>query len=363
MNKPEKLQNTTQMMNRRRLLQWLTLAFPGILAACSGKNTTASLTTNSTSTASSGTDGKLEKVTFGTNWFAQAEHGGFYQAIATGIYNTYGLDVTIKMGGPQVNGTQLLMGGVIDFLMSNSTEAVKATEQEIPKITVAAIFQKSPQVLLAHPNVGNDSLEKLKGKPIFVSAAANLTYWNLLKAKYGFTDEQKRPYNFNPGPFLSDKNSAQQGYLTSEPYSIEKEAGFKPVIFLLADAGYAPYDTTIATTQKLVETNPDLVQKFVDASIKGWYSYLENPTPGNELIKKDNPKMTDELLAYGLQKLKDYGVIASGDAATKGIGVMTDERWKAFFDSMVETGLLKKDTPYQKAYTLKFIGKGTQFYQ
>jgi NitT/TauT family transport system substrate-binding protein len=369
MNEPGKLQDTSVTMNRRSLIQYgIILAGTGLLTACSGNQTTASEgsssgTTSSNSKATSGVDRKLDAVTFGTNWYAQAEHGGFYQAVATGIYKTHGLDVTIKMGGPQVNGTQLLMGGVIDFLMGNSTEAVKAIEQGIPKVTVAAIFQKSPQVLLAHPNVGNDSLEKLKVKPIFVSASANVTYWNLLKVKYGFSDDQKRPYNFNPGPFLLDKNSAQQGYLTSEPYTLEKEGGFKPAIFLLADAGYVPYDTTIETTQKLVETNPSLVQRFVDASIKGWYSYLENPAPGNELIKKDNPKMTDELLAYGLEKLKEYGIIISGDAVTKGIGVMTDERWKMFFDSMVEANLLKKDTPYQKTYTLLFIGKGTQIYQ
>lgn len=347
-------------INRRRLLKYgFILTSTGILEACSNKDTDASLN-DSNSKAVLEVNRKLDKVTFGTNWYAQAEHGGFYQAVATGIYKSYGLDVTIKMGGPQVNGTQLLVGGAIDFFMSNSTQAIKAVEQGIPTVTVAGIFQKSPQVLIAHPNVGNDSLEKLKGKPIFVSAAASTTYWNLLKTKYGFTDEQKRPYNSNPGPFLVDKNSAQQGYLTSEPYTIETEGGFKPVIFLLADAGYFTYDTTIETTQKLVETNPSLVQRFVDASIKGWYDYLKNPAPANELMKKDNPDLTDELLAYSLKKLKEYGIIISGDAQTKGIGVMTDENWKKFFDSMVLNGLVKNDTPYQKAYTLKFIGKRLQ---
>ncbi|GAA6618776.1 ABC transporter substrate-binding protein [Scytonema sp. NUACC26] len=353
-------------INRRRLLKYsIILTSTGILATCSNKDTTAFLDNSSPKSSPNSKavlepNRKLDKVTFGTNWYAQAEHGGFYQAVATGIYNSYGLDVTIKMGGPQVNGTQLLVGGAIDFLMSNSMEAIKAVEQEIPAVAVAAIFQKSPVVLIAHPNVGNDSLEKLKGKPIFVSAAANTTYWNFLKTNYGFTDEQKRPYNFNPAPFLVDQNSAQQGYLTSEPYTIETKGGFKPTIFLLADAGYSPYDTTIETTQKLVETNPSLVQRFVDASIKGWYDYLKNPTPANELIKKDNPDMTDELLAYGLKKLKEYGIIISGDAETKGIGVMTDKSWKKFFDSMVKDGLVKNGTPYQKAYTLKFIGNGSQ---
>ncbi|MFB8791269.1 MAG: ABC transporter substrate-binding protein [Potamolinea sp.] len=242
-------------------------------------------------------------------------------------------------------------------------DAIKALEEGIPKITVAAIFQKDPQVLIAHPGVGHDSLEKLKGKPILVSAAANITYWPFLKGKYGFSDEQKRPYNFNPAPFLADKTSAQQGYLTSEPLSIKKQGGIDPVVILLADNGYTPYSTTIETKKELIEKNPDLVQRFVDASIKGWYSYLDNPAPGNELIKKDNPEMKDEILTYGLQKLKEYGIVISGDAEKLGIGAMTEERWKSFFETMAKQGVFKKDTDYKQAFTLKFVNKGTDAYR
>jgi len=184
-----------------------------------------------------------------------------------------------------------------------------------------------------------------------------------LKEKYGFTDDQKRPYNFNPGPFLADKNSAQQGYVTSEPNTIEKIGGFKPVVFLLADFGYEPYATTIETRKEVVDKNPDLVQRFVDASIKGWYSYLENPAPGNELIKKDNPQMQDDQLAYGLSKLKQYKIITGGDAQTKGIGAMTDQRWQSFFDSMAQAGIFKSTTDYKQAYTLKLVDKGVQAYK
>ncbi|KYC44076.1 nitrate ABC transporter substrate-binding protein [Scytonema hofmannii PCC 7110] len=356
-------------LNRRQFIQYGVLMLgTSVFAACSHNSETpssvsTSLSANSNPSISPTAKSELDKVTFGTNWFAQAEHGGFYQAVATGIYKDYGLDVTIKMGGPQVNGTQLLMGGAIDFFMGNSADAIKAIEQGIPKISVAAIFQKSPEILMAHPGVGNSSLDQLKGKPIFVSALANTTYWPFLKTKYGFTDEQKRPYNFNIGPFLADKNSAQQGYLTSEPFAVEKEGGFKPVIFLLADFGYTPYDTTIETTKKLVETNPDLVQRFVDASIKGWYSYLDNPAPGNELIKKDNPQMADDQIAYGLQTLKEYGIINSGDAETKGIGVMTDVRWKIIFDTIADPKSSMPDTKYKEAFTLKFVGKGVQAYK
>lgn len=350
-------------LNRRKFIQYSSFALgTGILAACSQGNETVS-TNSSPATSPSAGNNSLEKISFGTNWYAQAEHGGFYQAVAQGIYKAHGMDVTIKMGGPQVNGAQLLMGGAIDFFMGYGADAIKSVESGIPKVTVAAIFQKDPQVIIAHPNVGVKDLSDLKGKKILMSAQANTTYWPFLQAKYGFTDDQKGVYNFNPGPFLADKQIAQQGYATSEPFAIEKQAGFKPVVFLLADFGYQPYATTIETKRETIDQKPDLVQRFVDASIKGWYSYLENPAPGNALIKKDNPEMTDDQLAYGLAKLKEYQMITGGDAEKLGIGAMTQARWKALFDSMVAAKLFKPDTRYEDAFTLQFVNKGVSAYK
>ncbi|MBD2530747.1 ABC transporter substrate-binding protein [Nostoc flagelliforme FACHB-838] len=339
--------------SRRNFIQYGSIWIgSSVIAACS--NSKQLSTSNS----------QLDKVTFGTSWVAQAEHGGFYQAIATGIYKDYGLDVTIKMGGPQAaSGTQLLMGGAVDFFMGYGIDAVNAIAQGIPKITVAAIFQKDPWCLITHPNPAIKTLADLKGKPIYVSAAASITYWPLLEAKYGFTNDQKRPYNFNPAPFLIDKNSAQQGYITSEPFAIEKQGGFQPVVFLLADYGYQPYATTIETKKELVEKNPELVQRFVDASIKGWYSYLENPQPGNQLIKKDNPEMTDEQLVYSIQKLKEYEIILSDIAEKQGIGAMSDAKWTSLFESMVNTKIAKSNVNYKEAYTLQFVNKGVGYYK
>lgn len=363
MNQSRDLWRAVNGMNRRRFIQYGGLALSsGIVAACASNQ--SSTQQAASPTASPSTSGELTKLTYGTNWYAQAEHGGFYQAVATGIYKDYGLDVTIKMGGPQVNGTQLLMGGAIDFFMGYASDAIKAVQEGIPKITVAAMFQKDPQVLMAHPETGAKSLEDLKGKATFISSAANTTFWPFLQAKYGYTDTQKRPYNFNPGPFLADKNAVQQGYLSSEPLAIKKEGGFEPLVFLLADFGYNPYSTTIECKRELVEQNPDLVQRFVDASIKGWYSYLDGDrSAANELIKKDNPEMTDEQLSYSVEKMKEYGIAISGDAETKGIGAMTDERWKSFFDTMASEGVFPKDVDYTKAYTLQFVNKGADAYK
>ncbi|MEM9450654.1 MAG: ABC transporter substrate-binding protein [Cyanobacteria bacterium P01_E01_bin.6] len=350
-------------MRRRRFLKYGAItAGTGILAACSGQDAPVSDTSTPDEDTTSTAPTELDQITFGTNWYAQAEHGGFYQAVATGIYEAHGLDVTIQMGGPQVNGTQLLMGGAVDFFMGYTSAAIKAVEEGIPKITVAAMFQKDPQILLAHPDTGIETLEDLKGRPIFISAAANTTYWPFLMAKYGFTEDMKRPYNFNSGPFLTDTNSAQQGYLSSEPRKIEEEGGFAPLVFLLADYGYEPYSTTIETRKEIVDSNPDLVQRFVDASIKGWYSYFDDPTPGNELIKQDNPEMSDEQIAYGIAKMQEYGILMSGDAESLGVGAMTDDRWKSFFDTMVEAGIFSADTDYTEAYTLNFVNKGVDAY-
>lgn len=293
-----------------------------------------------------------DKLVFGTNWYAQAEHGGFYQAIATGIYKKHSLDVEIKMGGPQVSGMQVLAGGLIDLWMGYDFQTLKAIEQGVPVTTVAAYFQKDPQVMLGHPDVKR--FEDLKGKTLFVGAASDSSFWPWLKALYGYNDSQKRPYAFTVQPFLMDKNSAQQGYATSEPYAIE-QAGVKPTILLLADAGYPPYATTVVAMQKTVDTRGDVIARFVKASAEGWVSYLKDPAPGNALIKRDNPKMTDAQIAYGINKMREFGLVDGGDAAKLGIGVMTDARWKATYDTMVKTGLLKAGVDHRKAYTLKYV--------
>ena len=364
MSQSPELLRTLSKLSRRRLIQTFMqyggLAVgSGVLAACTNQPTSQISASPDTSPT-----GNLKKITYGTNWYAQAEHGGFYQAVATGLYKEAGLDVTIKMGGPQVNGTQLLMGGAIDFFMGSPTDAINAVRENIPKVTVAALFQKDPQVLLAHPESKAKSPADLKDQPIFISAAASTTFWPFLKAKFNYTDAQKRPYNFNPGPFLIDKTSAQQGYLSSEPLAIKKEGGFEPLVFLLADYGYYPYATTIECRQELVDKDPDLVQRFVDASIKGWYSYLNgDPAPANALIKSNNPEMTDDQIKYGIEKMKEYGIVISGDAETKGIGAMTDERWKSFFETLSKQGILPGSLDYTKAYTLKFVNKGVDAYK
>jgi NitT/TauT family transport system substrate-binding protein len=293
-----------------------------------------------------------DRLVFGTNWYAQAEHGGFYQAVAEGTYRKRGLDVQVRMGGPNVNGLQLLLVGQMDLFMGYDIQTVQAAAQGLPVVTVAATFQKDPAVIIAHPGVAK--LEALKGRPIAISAASDTTFWPWLRARYGFTDDQKRPYAFSVQPFLVDTRLSQQGYVTSEPYSIEK-AGVKPVLFLLADLGYPPYAQTIVVTRDTLAKRADALRRFVQATAEGWRSYLANPAPGNALIKRDNPQMEDALLAYGLAKMKEYGLVTGGDAARLGILTMTDGRWKRTFDFMVQAGMVKPDFDYRRAYTLNVV--------
>ena len=292
------------------------------------------------------------KLTFATNWYAEAEHGGFYQAIAEGIYKKHGLDVTVKMGGPQVNGLQLLVANQIDLFMGYDIQSIKVLEQNLPVVTVATTFQKDPTVIVSHPGV--KSLADLKGKPVAIGPASDTTFWPWLRSSFGFTDAQKRPYGFSVQPFLADKALSQQGYVTSEPFSIEK-GGVKPVVFLLADQGYPPYAETIVVTRETLTKRRDAVKKFIQASAEGWKSYLANPAPGNALIKKDNPQMEDDLLAYGVRMLKQYGVVAGGDAGKQGLMTMTDARWKQTFDFMVKAGMVDAKVDYRKAYTLDLV--------
>ena len=296
-----------------------------------------------------------DHVVFGLDWKAEAEYGGYYQALATGIYAKHGLDVTIREGGPQINHMQLLMAGRLDFNLGGG-RAIEFAEQNLPFMAVAAIFQKDLAVLIAHPGQGNDSFAALKGKPIMIGADTRSGWWRFLAAKYGYDDSQIHPYTFNLAPFLADKNAVQQGYVSNEPYLIKEKTGIQPVVLALSDSGYLGYASIITTSAKLVKDNPDLVQRFVSASIEGWYSYFYgDPTPANQLIQKINPDMPADLIDFARKTMIERGTVDSGDTLRLGIGAMTDARWKAFYNAMTAVGAYKSGIDISKAYTTQFV--------
>jgi NitT/TauT family transport system substrate-binding protein len=296
-------------------------------------------------------------ITFVTDWKAQAEHGGFYEALAEGLYAKRGLDVTIREGGPQVNVPQLLAGGAADFgIASNSFIALNLVKEKVPLRAVMAVFQKDPQVLISHPRRDLTSLAEMRGRPILISDAAMTSFWPWLKARWHFSDSQIRKYTFNLAPFLVDPNAIQEGYLTSEPFTIEQQGHFTPKIFLLADYGYPGYANMVLVPQKWIDTNPKAVQAFYDASRDGWHDYLYgDPKPANKLIRRDNPDMTDAIIAQSIDKMKRYGLVSGGDAPAFGIGAMTELRWRRFYQIMQSVGLYPKGLDYTKAYDLRFM--------
>ncbi|MER9723287.1 MULTISPECIES: ABC transporter substrate-binding protein [unclassified Mesorhizobium] len=302
-----------------------------------------------------------EKVTFGTNWLAEPEHGGYYQAVADGTYAACGLDVTISQGGPQVSGRPLLLAGKLDFYMGgNLLSAFDAVQQGIPMRVVAADFQKDPQVIMSHPGQGLDKWEDLKNADQYILGDEGVqTFFQWMVIELGFDAAKRVPYTYNTAPFLANKKSIQQGYVTSEPFAVKKEGGFVPNQFLLADYGWDTYSTTIEVMQDTIDKRPEVVQCFVDGSAKGWYNYLYGDNKAaNEMIKKDNPDMSDEQIAFSIEQMKKFGLADSGDTEKLGIGAMNEDRIKSFYDKMVKAKVTPEGIDIKKAYTLAFINKG-----
>jgi NitT/TauT family transport system substrate-binding protein len=300
----------------------------------------------------------LDKVSFQTNWRAQAEHGGYYHALAANIYRRAGLDVEIRMGGPQQNPAQLLLAGRVDMIMSNAFQALNYARENLPFLCIASIMQKDPQVLMTHEGNGINSFEDMRGRPILIGAASRVSFWPFLRRRFGFTDEQIRPYTFNVGPFMADRMAIQQGFLSSEPYAAI-QAGARPKVFLLADAGFNNYQTTIDISQRMVNEKRDVVQRFVNATMEGWTQYItgQGIEAANALIKRDNPDMDDGKLAYALRVMNEQGIVMSGDATRLGVGAMTHERWQSFYENTRDVGINPPTLDFRKAYSLDFVNK------
>lgn len=305
-------------------------------------------------------DGRI-RLRFATDWRAQAEHGGFYQALASGAYEKRGLNVQIIQGGPGVNVPQLLATGAVELGMgSNSFIPLNLVAEGAPVKAVAAFFQKDPQVLIAHPDPALESIADLTGRPFLLADASISAFWVWLKEKYGFTDAQVRKYTFNPAPFIADRRAVQQGYLTSEPYTIQKEAGFEPRVFLLADEGYPSYATMVLAPTAFARDNASALRNFIAASAEGWRDYIQGDgKAADELIRRDNPEMTQDILDQARAKLRSNGIVDSGDAALYGLGTMTEERWQAFFDATSQAGVYPPNLDWRQAFTTQYLpGRG-----
>jgi NitT/TauT family transport system substrate-binding protein len=299
-----------------------------------------------------------EKAVMYLGWRAEPEFGGFFQALNSGIYKKFGLETEIRVGNPQTNSEIILALHKADFIEGSSGDAVNYLKQDIPLLTVAAYFQKSPRVLIAHRGQGSDTLEQMRGKPILMGAQALATVWPFLRAHYGFTDDQIRPYTFNEAPFLQNPAAIQEGYVTEEPFILGQLGVKEPVVILLSDHGYQEYAMALMVNKDTAEKRPAFVQRFVDASIEGWYDYLYgNPEPGNRFIRANNPDLSDAQIAYSIRAMRDQGMVDSGDARRLGIGAMSDDRWEGFYRTLVGAGTAPAGLDVRQAYTLQFVNK------
>ncbi len=299
-----------------------------------------------------------DKVVFGLSWLPQAEHCGFFQAQATGIYAAAGLDVELVQGGPGVNVAQLVAAGRYHYAMGSALTTLNMRVNNVPGVTIASMFQKSPQTLVAHPDQGITKLEDLKTRRVAVANFSRTTFWAWLKAAYGFDDTQLRPYVYNPSTFVADPSSVQQGFITEDAFFLGQALGKPPVTLLLADYGYPDYQTTIFGVESEIAARPQVAQRFVDATIKGYASCMTgDPKPAFEAIKAAMAEQSLELSAFKVAQMKKYELVTGGDAATHGIGAMTDERWKRIFDVMSDAGVYAKDLNWRAAYRLDFVNK------
>jgi NitT/TauT family transport system substrate-binding protein len=302
----------------------------------------------------------LERFTYGTNWAAQAEHGGFYQAVADGTYRAHGLGVEIVPGGPGVNNRALLVAGRLDAYMGGSLlQAFAAVAEGVPTVVVAAFFQRDPQALLAHPGQGIERFEDLKRIPLLISRTGEATFYRWLVAEHGFRPEQIRPYGFNAAPFCADPRLGMQGYVTAEPFAIRRACGIEPKVFLLADHGYSTLATTVEVRRDTLARREDAVRRFVEASAQGWRSYLEgDPSPGNALIKRANPEASDDQLAFSIGAMRDYAIVTGIGAAGLGIGAIPEEKVRDFHAAMARAGLVPPTLDWRAAYDDRFVNKG-----
>ena len=305
------------------------------------------------------TEDNLIEITFATDWKAQAEQGGFYQALAAGLYEKNGLKVKIIQGSANVNVPRLIASNSVEFgIGSNSFIPLNMVANKIPGKAVMAIFQKDPQIIMTHPDSDIRNLKDMRDLPIMISDASIGAFWLWLKSKYDFNDNQIRKKTFSLAPFLSNKSSIQQGYLTSEPFLVEREAGFTPRVFLLADYGYPSYGAMVLASSNVLKNNPEIVRAFVDASIEGWRQYIyDDPSLGNELIMLENNEMKEDILLQAIKKIRNYELVSNEISKGLDIGLMTDIKWESFFETMASNGVYEKNLKWRESFTLDFINK------
>ena len=298
---------------------------------------------------------KLTPVRFTLNWIPTPDHSGYYAAKIGGIYEKYGLDVEIRPGGPQVNVHQLLAAKQTDMIMGTTMRAFNARHEGIPIVTVASWYQKDATTFMLHPDNKASNLADLKANQVMIPNISKVNYWPWMKAKFGFSDDQLKPYDFAYRSWALNPNAISQGYITSDKPNMAGVGVPNGRSMLLADHGWNQYINTVDVLEEMIEKKPEVIRAFLRATAEGWRQYLKDPTATNAELTRLNPDLSRETAAYGYEVITTYRLLGVASADEGKIGTISDARLKAFAEEMVKAGAIPASDAYEKSYTLKFM--------
>jgi len=290
----------------------------------------------------------LFPVVLQTDWYPQPEQGGFYDALLKGYYKGEGLDVTIAPGGPYVIAEQQVSTGAAQFAMGTSDQVLVKVSRGLPLLAVGATMQKDPQCVMLHAESPVKSFAELNGHAMAVKPGS--IWFEYLVKKFKLGDVREIPATYSVANFLQDPNYIQQCFVTSEPFFAEK-SGAKVKTMLIGDTGYKPY-RVFFTSQTFAKEHPEIVAKFVRASLKGWRDYLSAPAPVEAEISRLNPAMSAEQMAFSVKTLTD-GHFVTGDPDQ--FGQFTPERWATMYQQLVDLKVITSSIDPATAYTAKFL--------
>ena len=295
--------------------------------------------------------GALPKVRFKTDWHPQAEHGGFYQAVARGFYRESGIDVDIVPGGPGVPVSQIVLSGQVDLAMGRSDDMIAWVSKGLPFVVVGVYMERDPQAILVHEESPVRTFADLNNRTVMGVAGSN--WIDYIKLHYHI-DFRLIPSNFGIAQFMADKDFIQQCFVTNEPYFVRKNGGH-PRTLLMSDSGFNPY-RVIYTTQRYLREHPAEVRAFVAASLRGWDDFMNgDPSPAKALISKANENMPGEFMDYSIKALRDYHIVAGRADLGERPGLMTRRRMQEQVDDLLQLKLIPELLPVDKFVRFDFM--------
>jgi NitT/TauT family transport system substrate-binding protein len=285
-------------------------------------------------------DSTRPQVTLQLNWKPEPQFGGFYAAEVDGIYGRHGLNVTITAGGAGAPTIDMIGAGTVPFAIVSADEIVRARAMGNLVVALFTVYQTNPQGIMTRASRGFKTLADIFTHPGILAMERGLPYSDFLQKKYGFGNLKIVPSPFGDlSLYRSEENYAMQCFVTSEPLAAKK-TGIEPQTFLIAESGYNPYTTVLATSESYLKSNPQIVKSMIDAVREGWQAYLADPTKANEYMGGLNPTMDAQTFKDSAAAQKP--LIESADTKRVGLGTMTPDRWQMLVQQLVELKVIEK---------------------